>query len=306
MKHIKNNNIQQTNPTVVTLGNFDGIHLGHESLINKTRILAEENGYKSIVFTFEPHPKLVFSKNKDFGLVMSPEEKKIAIEGLGVDAYIEYPFDEYFAKTSPEDFVNNILVDKLKCKILIVGDDYHFGAGARGDVSKLKELGAVKGMQVIAMPSIMLGDEKVSSTRIRKYLIDTDFDGVESMLNRRYSIWGVVVKGRQIGRTIGFPTLNMLAYNNKVFPPNGVYATKTLIKGETFYGITNIGTNPTVNGNEKMVETHLFDFDQVVYGEEARVSFYKFIRNEKKFPSLDDLKLEIKNNTKEVKEFFGV
>lgn len=306
MEHIENNNIQQTTSTVVTLGNFDGIHLGHQSLINHTTKLAKENNYKSVVFTFAPHPKLVFSKDNKFYVIMSPEEKKTAVKNLGVDIYIEYHFDENFAKTSPETFFNDILVDKLKCKILIVGEDYHFGSKRQGDFSTLKNLGEAKGIDVIAMPSIMIDDEKVSSTRIRKCLLDTDFPMIKTMINKPYTVIGTVVKGKQIGRTIGFPTVNVSAYESKAFPPNGVYATKTLLKGETYYSITNVGVNPTVNGNKKMVETHLLDFDEVVYGEKVEVFFYRFIRPEKKFPSIDDLKNEIQKNTNEVRKFFDI
>lgn len=305
MEHIENNNIQQSASTVVTLGNFDGIHLGHQSLINKTRILALENNFKSVVFTFSPHPKLVFNSN-NFGLIMSPEEKKKAIESLNIDIYIEYIFNNEFAKTSPQTFFNDILVEKLNCKILIVGEDYHFGAGRQGDFSTLQKLGKQSGIEVIAMPSVMIDEEKVSSTRIRKCLLDTDFKLIEIMLGRPYSVIGEVVQGRQIGRTIGFPTANISAYENKVFPPNGVYATKVLLNGQTYHSITNIGTNPTVNGNKKMVETHLINFNQVVYGEYVEVIFYAFIRPERKFPNIDALKSEIEKNTLQVKEYFKI
>lgn len=304
MEHIKNSNIEQTTSTVVTLGNFDGIHLGHQSLINHTTKLSKQNNYKSVVFTFAPHPKWVFSKDKKFYVVMSPEEKATAIEKLGVEVYIEYPFDEEFAKTSPEVFFNDILLDKLKCKILIVGEDYHFGSKRQGDFSTLKKLGEDKGIQVIAMSSVMVDNEKVSSTRIRQCLLNTDFSLIETMINKPYTVIGTVIKGKQIGRTIGFPTVNVSAYESKAFPPNGVYATKTLLKGETYYSITNIGVNPTVNGNKKMVETHLLDFDEVVYGERVEVFFYKFIRAEKKFPNIEALKEEIAKNTAEVRKLF--
>lgn len=304
MEHITDTHIEQKQPTAVTLGNFDGLHLGHRALIKLTKQFAQEEGLKSVVFTFSPHPMLVFQKKEDFALIMTPDEKKFTMEQMGIDTYIEYPFDQEFAAMSPEEFAVKLIFEKLQCRVLIVGENYHFGSNRSGSYELLQKLGEERGVKVIAVPSVLYEDERVSSSRIRKALVQKDLEDANRMLTEPYFILGEVTEGKKLGRTIGFPTINMTAQPLKLFPPNGVYATKTLYNGKCYYGVTNIGINPTVNGSDKIVETFLLDFDKDVYGDTLQVFFYKFLRSERKFPSIEELREQIQLNAKQAREYF--
>ena len=305
MEHITDTRIEQDRPTAVTLGNFDGLHLGHRSLINLTKQFAQEQGLKSVVFSFSPHPMLVFNRKEDFALIVDPAEKKFQMEQMGIDTYIEYPFDAEFAAMSPEDFAIKLIFEKLQCRVLVVGENYHFGKGAAGDYELLQRLGAERGVMVIEVPFVLYGEERVSSSRIRRCLLEKDLEDANRMLTVPYFIMGTVAEGKKLGRTIGFPTVNIIAHPLKLFPPNGVYATKTLYKGQYYYGVTNIGKNPTVNGTKKIVETYLFDFDKMIYGETLQTYFYKFLRSEQKFPSVEELQRQIALNAEQSREYFA-
>lgn len=304
MEHITDTHIEQDRPTAVTLGNFDGLHMGHRALVRLTKHFAEEENLKSVVFTFSPHPMLVFKKREDFALIMAPSEKKFTMEQMGVDTYIEYPFDEHFAAMSAEEFAVNLIFEKMKCRVLIVGENYHFGINRSGNYEMLQRLGEERGVKVIAVPSVLFEDERVSSSRIRRCLIEKDLETANRMLTEPYFILGEVAEGKKLGRTIGFPTVNILAHPLKLFPPNGVYATKTLYEGKYYYGVTNIGINPTVNGDRKIVETYLLDFDQMIYGETLQTFFYTFLRPERKFPSVEALRQQIQINAEQSREYF--
>ena len=304
MEHIADTHIEQNQPTAVTLGNFDGLHLGHRALIKLTKQFAEDEGLKSVVFTFSPHPMLVFGKKDNFALIMSPEEKKYTMEQMGIDTYIEYPFDQKFAAMSAEEFAVKLIFEKLQCRVLIVGENYHFGANRSGDYDMLQKLGEARGVKVIAVPSVLYEEERVSSSRIRKCLLQRDLEDANRMLTEPYFILGTVAEGKKLGRTIGFPTVNIVAHPLKLFPPNGVYATKTLYQGNYYYGVTNIGMNPTVNGTQKIVETYLLNFNQDVYGETLQTFFYKFLRSERKFPSVEALRQQIEMNAVEAADYF--
>ena len=181
MEHITDTQIEQSQPTAVTLGNFDGLHQGHRSLIKLTKQFAEEEGLKSVVFTFSPHPMFVFQRKEDFALIVDPTEKKFQMEQMGIDIYIEYPFDVTFAAMDPEEFAVKLIFEKLKCQVLVVGEDYHFGRGAAGNYEMLKRLGAERGIMVIGVPKVLHGDERVSSSRIRKCLLEKDLEEANQM-----------------------------------------------------------------------------------------------------------------------------
>ncbi len=304
MKHITNHYIEQTEKTSVTLGNFDGIHLGHRSLISEMMLEAKKNNLKSVVFSFYPHPMFVFSNKKHNALIMSPEEKRLSLEEMGVDIYIEYPFDKNFASLTAKEFAVDILFKKLNCKVLVVGENYKFGYGQEGNCETLKKLGNEYGVKVISIPSVNYEKERVSSSRIRQALVDKKIDLANRLLTMPYFIYGEVVKGKQLGRTIGFPTINIIADQDKLFPPNGVYATRSLYDGKFYYGVTNIGINPTVNGETKIVETYLFDFEKVVYGEYIKTYVFHFIRHEEKFLSVDRLQNQLISDADNAKEYF--
>ena len=304
MEHITNNNIEQKMPCAVTLGNFDGLHEGHRTLIATAKKYAEEMNMKSVVFTFNPHP-MFFFKNRELNkLIMSRHEKVYAVEKLGVDMFIEYPFEE-IASMSPEDFAIEILFKKLNAKVIVVGDNYRFGSKAKGDPALLTKLGEEYGVKVIVENDVYVEGSIVSSTRVRECLVNRDVPTANMLLTEPYFMIGTVVKGKELGRQFGFPTVNLVADEDKLFPPNGVYATRVEVKGKLYCGVTNVGINPTVNGTFKIVETFIFDFNEFIYGEEIKISFFKWIRNEKKFNGVEELMAEIAKNTAQVKEYFS-
>ena len=303
MEHITDHNIEQEIPCAVTLGNFDGLHLGHRTLISIAKENAEKMGLRSIVFTFNPHP-MFFFKNRELNkLIMSRDEKFYAVNELGVDCFIEYPFGE-IAPMSPEDFAVELLFKKMKAKVVVVGDNYRFGAKAKGDPALLTKLGEEYGVKVIVVNDVIVDGSIVSSTRVRQCLVDRDIPTANKLLTEPYFMMGTVVKGKELGRKFGFPTVNIVADEDKLFPPNGVYATRVERKGKIYSGITNVGINPTVNGTFKIVETFIFDFNEFIYGEDIKISFFKWIRDERKFNGVEELMAMIAKNTEEVKEYF--
>lgn len=297
-----NTNFKFTN-SAVTLGKFDGIHLGHRQLLNLV-MSYKEKGLTTIMFSFLLHPSNLFSE-REFELIYTEEEKLAKINKLGLDVLISFPFKEQTRTMQPEDFIKEILVEKLDAKIIIVGEDYHFGMDRRGDVALLKQYEEKYGYQVIACEKTKYQNEIISSSVIRNAIKDGKLDKVNKMLGQPYSIRGEVVHGRKLGRTIGMPTTNLIPPMNKLLPPCGVYASKTRISKEFYPGVTNIGYKPTVGEEEYIgVETFLFDFERDLYGEIIEVELYDFIRPEMKFGSLEDLTQRMKEDIMLTKEFF--
>ncbi len=302
MRVLQSKYIEQDKYTAVTLGNFDGIHLGHQKLISTVKEYAEKYGLKTIVFSFYPHPKSFFF-GEDFYTIFTRYEKERLVEKMGVDELILYPFTAEFANMEPEDFAEYFF-DRMKCKVLVVGDDYCFGKDRRGDYNLLKSIGDKKGVDVIKISSINDNDIRISSTRIRECIKQRDFKEAYKLLGKSYFVSGNVVGGKRIGRKINFPTANIVTPNNKLLPPDGVYLTKTEHKGKIYNSITNVGKNPTVGGKHKTVETYIFDFEQDIYGDEIIVRFYDFIRDECKFNSIDELKEQITKDKAKAVELF--
>lgn len=296
MKHIIDCNVIQQNKTAVTLGNFDGFHRGHQELINITKKCAKDKNLDSIVFTFSPHPMFLFNNKEHSALIMSQNEKAMSIKHFDIDVYIEYPFTKEFAKLSPEEFIEDIIFSKLKCEVLVVGENYKFGHKHSGNTKLLQKLCDEKGIELILVPPVLYEKHRVSSTRIRTCLLEKDIEKANLLMDRPYFVTGEVIHGKKLGRTLGFPTLNILADLNKIYPPNGVYATITSVCGKHYYGVTNVGYNPTVKGKVKLVETYLFNFNESIYGEFVKIYFYRWIRDENKFANLDELKNQLESD----------
>lgn len=289
--------------SVVVLGNFDGVHKGHQKLFKLAQCEAYKRGLETVVFSFYPHPTWVIGEQPK-PLLMSRRDKKLMIEHLGMDVLVEYPFTKSFANISPEAFFKDILVDKLKARVLVVGSNYFFGKGKTGTPEKLKSLGIKYDIEVRVVEAVMNHNEMISSSQIRKLIVEGRIEEANEMLGHPYMVVGSVIRGKQIGRTIGFPTLNLLADPDRVYPPNGVYATKVQVYSRTYLGMTNIGYNPTVNGAKRMIETHVFEFNDMIYGETIELDFYHFIRQERKFESLDALRHQISLDKNEVLRIF--
>ena len=290
--------------TVVTIGNFDGLHIGHKKLISTTKKYALDRNLKSVLITFNPHPIEVL-KNIPFLRIFSEQEKNIEIEKENIDFFIRYPFTKEFALISPIDFVS-ILSNKLNCKVLVVGEDYCFGRNRAGNVETLKKLGKESNIEVIVVSNIIIDGERVSSSIIRNCIKEKNIKKANMLLNRPYYILSKVVEGNKLGRTIGFPTANIIPLENKILPPDGVYITKTIYEGKTYKSITNIGTNPTVNNIHKTIETYIFDFNENLYGEYIKVCFYDWIRGVEKFDGIESLKKQICKDIDVVNNFFMI
>jgi len=288
VKHITSKNISCSAATIA-LGNFDGLHLGHQALIRECARV----GGTVAVFSFAPHPSSVLA-GVPFKTILTSEEKALLLEKMGVDLFIEYPFDEEIANMPPERFVGDILAGQLNASSVAVGEDYRFGKGGRGDCELLCELGGRFGFAVKIIPHVTDNGSKISSSRVREAVTEKDFGEAHRLMGRSYFVMGEVVRGNLIGRGIGVPTANLVPDAYKLLPPPGVYRSQVLLEGESFTGMTNIGTRPTVTKSDDIVvETHLLDFDDDIYGKIITVEFCEWIRQEKRFNSLDELREQL-------------
>lgn len=299
--------------SIVTLGKFDGNHIGHRMLFD-TVIKNKKAGDNAVVFTFSIPPAVIIDDkvNDDYRTIKTREEKQNDYFPEGIDYIVEFPFNDETRGMSPEFFVKDILVDKLNVKLIVVGEDFRFGKDRAGNVDTLKKLGEIYGFDVIAVEKVRykLRDtgeyEEVSSSLIKEELQKGNIEEANAMLGAAFTMTSTVIHGKSLGRKIGFPTINFLAPDDKILPPNGVYATKTIVDGQTFKSITNIGSRPTFDdGQQRTVETNIFDFNRDIYSRNVSVQFYKWIRPEKQFSSADELSKEISKNIEEVKEFFN-
>lgn len=292
MIYINDSNIQIKKNSIVCLGNFDGLHLGHQKLIKTTIDLSLKHNLKSIVFSFYPHPKIV-TAGDEFKTIFTSSEKVFLMSELGVDYFIQYPFSKEFSSTGPYDFIKDYLVKLLNCKIIVVGKDYFFGKNREGDIVLLNEICNSLNIKLVSVPLVLENNAKVSSGTIRDFIMQKELENVIKSTGKPYFIMSQIITGRKLGRTIGFPTINMIVSKNKLLPPNGVYCTRTFINNNFYNSVTNIGVNPTLSNTKKTVETFIFSFNKSVYGEIALVYFYQWIRAEMKFNSIDELKEQI-------------
>ncbi len=289
-----------TSPSVITLGKFDGVHRGHQALINK--VLETSAGSKE---TDEKLDAVVFSICVSPVTLLTKPERRELLESWGIDTLIECPFIPALITMEAEDFVKEFLIGRLHAKAIVVGEDYRFGYGRRGNVALLKEMGETLGFAVTAIPKVKDGPEDISSSRIRAALAEGDMETVNLLLGYSFFINGSIIHGRRIGRTIGFPTTNLIPGMGKLLPPNGVYAVRSVVGGRDYYGITNIGTKPTVDGRFVGVETYLYDCTEDLYGEEQKVELLHFMRPERKFPSVEALKEQIMLDREVGREYFA-
>ncbi|MBP3889166.1 MAG: bifunctional riboflavin kinase/FAD synthetase [Cellulosilyticum sp.] len=297
-------NITRQRECVVVLGNFDGVHKGHQKLFEVARYEAQKRGLETVVFSFYPHPTWVIGNNPK-ALLMSRRDKKRMVQHLGMDVLVEYPFTKDFASISPEEFFKDTLIEKLKACVVVVGSNYYFGKNKVGNPSYLKSLGKIYDIDVKVVEAVMRKDQMISSSQIRRLVTNGRIEAANEMLGHPYMIVGNVMQGKQLGRTIGFPTINIVAEPDRVYPPNGVYATKIKVYSNTYLGMTNIGYNPTVNGERKMIETHIFDFNEILYGQEVTIEFYTFIRPEQKFDGLEALQSQISKDKEKIQQYFS-
>lgn len=288
----------------LTIGNFDGVHLGHQAVLRHLRQKADELNLPMAVLLFEPQPREYFMGENAPARLMRLRDKLYYLQQAHVDVVIVAKFDRTFANQPAEDFIEKDLVEQLKVKFLSIGDDFQFGANRRGNFAMLQQAGERFGFTVEDNHSFCLDEQRISSTAIREALAKDDLTLAESLLGKPYRIFGRVIHGNKLGRTIGFPTAN-IRLHRQVNPVKGVYAVKVRLKsGEIFNGVANMGKRPTINGVVQLLEVHLFDFTQTIYGEQVEVEFCHKIRNEIKFPSFDELKAQIERDVETAKAFF--
>ncbi len=293
------------NGCVLTIGNFDGLHLGHRAVIDKLAMKGKQMGLPVVVMLFEPQPLEYFLKDNAPSRLMRLREKTIGFLSLPVDQLLVMKFNRHLANYEAEDFVQDILIDKLNVKYLAIGDDFHFGKARRGNFALLKKMGKQAGFIVEDTPSLIIDGHRVSSTLIRDALGEGNLDLAKKMLGGDFSVCGRVAHGDKRGRTLGFPTANIEMFRKNT-PITGVYAvTMTGIDNKEYYGVANLGTRPTVDGGSRvLLETHLFDFDREIYGAYVDVHFKHKIRNEIRFDSLDALKKQIQLDVQQARQFF--
>ena len=290
------NNFNAHNP-VLTIGTFDGVHLGHRKIISRLHDLAASIDGESVIFTFDPHPRKVVSPSETNLRLLTTLDEKIALfEEAGIDHLIVYPFTPEFAKLTYEEFVEQILVGQIHVKSLVVGYDHKFGKGRQGDFDLLKSCADRLDFQIEKLDVLLVNESNVSSTKIREAIQVGDFETANAYLGYPFTIHGMVVEGQRLGRTIGYPTANIDAMDpDKIIPGYGVYAVRVTVRNQAYTGMLNIGSRPTVNHNadHRTVEVNLFDFSDDIYGEPVEVVFYHKLREEQKFASLDALKEQL-------------
>lgn len=289
---------------VLTLGNFDGIHLGHQKIFKQLRESARELKGNSVIYTFNPHPVKVLNPQKFFPLITIFEEKVRLIAQFEIDYLVCADFDLEFANQTARDFVENVLCRAIGVKKVLVGYDYAFGRGREGNSEYLKRMGKEREFAVEIVEPVFVDGEIVSSSRIRELVQSGDMRLTARMLGREFSIVGVIVKGKERGKRLGFPTANLIL-KNELFPKPGVYSTKIELRGKMYNGMTNIGTNPTFKNETLSIEVHIFDFHEDCYGETMKVHFVERLRDERAFPTPQDLILQLKEDERKSREILS-
>ena len=280
--------------SIVTIGTFDGVHIGHRKIITDMVAKGEKENLISILLTFFPHPRMVLQKDSNIKMIDTINEKKKIFKKLGVEVLIIQPFTKDFSRMSAIKFTRDILVNSLKVSKLMIGYDHRFGRNREATVKTLKSFGLDYNFKVDEIPAQDIESISVSSTKVRKAIKSGDFKLVNKFLSRPFNLSGKIIKGDELGRKIGYPTANLKIFEKyKLKPQNGVYLTRTKLKKQTYFGMMNIGIRPTISAKNNQIETHLFDFNGNLYGHEMTLEILEKIREEKKFKSIEKLKIQL-------------
>ena len=296
-------NYTENTPKVLSLGMFDGVHFGHISIINLLKSVAQENNLETAILTFWPHPRKVFNPNDEIKLLNTLNEKLNLLENAKLDVVFLKSFDENFRNLTGEEFVRQILVQKLNVKHIIIGHDHVFGKNKSGNFELLQKLSKELDFVVQQLDAVKEGEFNISSTKIRNYLANGNIIGANKMLCYHYSVSGKVIDGKKLGRTIGYPTANIEVDELKLLPKKGAYIVEVYVKNKFYKGMLSIGTNPTVNGDKLTVEVYILDFNEDIYGDEITVKFRDFLHEEIKFESLEKLIERLDEDKRLTKEF---
>ncbi|WP_299382561.1 bifunctional riboflavin kinase/FAD synthetase [uncultured Lacinutrix sp.] len=280
--------------TVVTIGTFDGVHIGHQKIIQRLIEVGESKDLLPTILTFFPHPRMVLQKDADIKLLNTLSEKEQILKQFGLENLVVKKFTKDFSRLTAEEFVESILVKQLKVKHVIIGYDHHFGRNRTANIDDLKAFGKQYNFDVEEITAQDINDVAVSSTKIRTALLEGDIETANSYLGYPFIISGIVEEGKGLGRTLGFPTANInISENYKLIPKQGVYIVKSTIDEKTIFGMMNIGTNPTVNGKTQTIEVNFFNFDEKIYGKTLTIELLERLRDEEKFESVDALKKQL-------------
>ena len=289
---------KQIKSSVITIGTFDGVHVGHQQIIHRLVDTARKNDLQALVLTFFPHPRMVIQNDANIKLINTIDEKAKQLEQLGVDHLVVKEFTKSFSRLTALEYVRDILVNKLKVKHIIVGYDHHFGRNRTANINELKEFGAFYDFEVTEIEPQEVDDVAVSSTKIRSAILEGNIPTANKFLGYNFMLTGTVIKGKGLGKTLDFPTANIqieAAY--KLIPKHGVYVVKSQIKGVEVFGMMNIGKNPTVSeGNQTKIEVHFFDFNANLYGAVLKIELLNHLRSEIKFPNIEALKLQLEKD----------
>jgi riboflavin kinase/FMN adenylyltransferase len=281
-------------PTIVTIGTFDGVHIGHQKIIKQLVDTGKKEELKSVILTFFPHPRMVLQKDSNIKLIHTIDERSSILNNLGLDYLLIKKFTKVFSSLSAEDFVKQILVDKLNAKKIIIGYDHRFGRNRNASIEELKTFGKVYNFEVEEISVQDIDDVSVSSTKIRSALNEGDITKANTFLGHPFMITGTVVKGKGLGRQLNFPTANIyIEETYKLIPKQGSYIVSSIIDGNKIYGMMNIGVNPTVDGEKESIEVHFFNFNKDIYNKKIQIDLLKRIRDEQKFESVDALKKQL-------------
>lgn len=288
------NDFSSPKKTILTLGTFDGVHIGHLKILDKVINSTAHSKFESLVLTFFPHPRMVLQENSEIKLLNTITEKIDLLEKMGIHNLVIHPFDETFSRLTAEEFVKTILVEKFNIHKIIIGYDHRFGRNRTANIDDLVNFGIKYGFEVEQISVQEIDAISVSSTKIRRALSEGDMTLANNYLGYEYFLTGTVVKGKQLGRTIGFPTANIhIAEDYKLIPKKGAYIIKSIIKNKVIHGIMNIGFNPTVEGERLSLEIHFLDFEENLYDKKISITLLKYLRPEQKFGSLDELKTQL-------------
>lgn len=296
-------NYTENTPKVLSLGMFDGVHFGHISIINLLKSVAQENNLETAILTFWPHPRKVFNPNDEIKLLNTLNEKLNLLENANLDVVFLKSFDENFRNLTGEEFIRQILVEKLNVKHIIIGHDHVFGKNKSGNFELLQKLSKELDFVVQQLDAVKEGEFNISSTKIRNCLANGNIIGANKMLGYHYSVSGKVIDGKKLGRTIGYPTANIEVDELKLLPKKGAYIVEVYVKNKFYKGMLSIGTNPTVNGDKLTVEVYILDFNEDIYGDEITVKFRDFLHEEIKFESLEKLIERLDEDKRLTKEF---
>ncbi len=304
------NNIDEFKPVknaIVTIGTFDGVHLGHRKIIERIRQLAKDSGGETVILTFFPHPRMILHpEDHNLKMINTMDEKAQLLEQLGVDHLIITPFSRDFSNQTAEEYIRDILVKKIGTKKIVIGYDHRFGKDRQGGLTELQQLAPVYGYEVVEIPEQDIHDVAISSTRIRNALLSDEIDLANEFLGYPFFVTGKVMRGDQIGRTIGYPTANILIEETyKLIPADGIFAVKVQLNDREYKGMGYIGHRPTINGMTRNIEVNIFDFNEDIYSQSIRMEFIKYVRGDIKFTTLDDLTVQLGKDKEAVMALFN-